>query len=79
MPTSRTTASQNHATSATDRATSSSGVSIPWERMKRVTLARSTYSSVGDQMMSVTPPTIRVPDRSIGGADAESGSSDMPS
>ncbi len=27
--------------------------------MNRVTLARSTYSAVGDQMMSVTPPTIR--------------------
>ena len=55
IPRSRTTASQNHAMSPTDRATSSSYVSIPWARMNRVTFARSMYSGDGDHTTSCTP------------------------
>ena len=50
-----TTASQNHSMSPTERATSSSYVSIPWARMNRVTFARSTYSGDGDHTTSCTP------------------------
>ena len=54
MSRSRTTASQNHAMSSTERRTSSSYVPIPWARMKRVTFARSTYAGAGDQTTSCT-------------------------
>src|SRR5207248_8959703 len=47
IPRSSTTASQNHSMSSCDRFTSSSYEVIPCARMKRVTLARSTYAADG--------------------------------
>src|SRR3954462_8095602 len=47
MPRSRTTASQNHAMSSTERRRRSSGVEIPCARMNRDTLADSTTSLDG--------------------------------
>src|SRR5262245_60052896 len=49
MPRSRTTASQNHSTSAVERRINSSSEAMPFARMKRVTFARSTTSSDGLQ------------------------------
>jgi hypothetical protein len=45
-----TTASQNQPMSSTERRLSSSIDSMPWVRMRRVTLAFSTYSGVGRQI-----------------------------
>src|SRR5918996_6012633 len=53
MPRSLTTASQNQSMSSCDRRTRSSYVPIPCARMKRVTLARSTYSSLGRHTISL--------------------------
>src|SRR5436190_24146599 len=63
MPRSRTTASQNHAMSSTERRRSCSAVEIPCVRMNRETLAASTTSSDGLHTIAIAPafPPVEVP------------------
>ena len=56
MPRSRTTASQNHAGSSTERRCRASTDGSPWARIRRVTLACSTSRAGGRQTMPAMRP-----------------------